>query len=382
MKRALIVLSVLLMGSCAVLNLGNYPEPFAVGSESEQRLAPGPRQVVSHEATFIDTVRPTQANGSYAGDDKRTLKGRVWYPSNNIAGPYPLVVYSHGFSSFHENGRYIAEHLASLGYVVVAVDYPLTHLRAPGGPLVKDVLNQPADVSFLIDTLIDQSNTAGHVLEGMVDPSRIGVTGVSLGGMTATLVAFHPEMRDPRIRAALSIAGPTSLFTATFFTHADVPFLMLAGDIDAMVPYASNAAPVLDIVPGGQLVTLADASHTGFAGMADSLRWLNNPDAIGCYMIKDDIAEEVEEDNLWIGELGSAEEGLNFDAANELCLMDPLPEAMNVRRQHMIATVVVSSFFQSQFAPTAAQRQAAADYLGGTLASELPDVSYQGPPGR
>ena len=49
-------------------------------------------------------------------------------------------------------GAYLAEQLASLGYVVVAVDYPLTNGLAPGGPDVKDVVNQLADVSFLIDT--------------------------------------------------------------------------------------------------------------------------------------------------------------------------------------------------------------------------------------
>ncbi len=45
-------------------------------------------------------------------------------------------------------------------------------------------MNQPADVSFLIDTLLAQSTTPGHRLEGMVDKTRIGVTGISLGGMT------------------------------------------------------------------------------------------------------------------------------------------------------------------------------------------------------
>lgn len=379
MKKVLIVLLVLVLGSCAILNLGKRPEPFVAGSESEQRLSPGPHEVVEREETFVDTSRPTQPHADYAGDDKRTFKGSVWHPADNSEGPYPLIVYSHGFSSYHTGGRYIARQLASLGYVVVAVDYPLTNINAPGGPYVKDVLNQPADVSFLIDTLIAQGNSAGHALEDMVDPSRIGVTGISLGGMTSTLVAFHPTMRDPRIRAALSIAGPTSTFTATFFTFADVPFLMLAGDIDAMVPYASNAAPVPEIVPGAQLVTLDAASHTGFADMADSLRWLSNPDAIGCYMIKEDVSGEMEEP--WFDELGTVEQGINHEAVNELCLMDPLPKAMNVRRQHMITSVVVSSFFQSQFAPEPARRQAAAGYLSGTLASELADVSYEGPAG-
>ena len=124
------------------------------------------------------------------------------------------------------------EELASHGYVVVAVNYPLTNMGAPGGPNVKDVVNQPGDVSFLIDSLLEQSATSGHSLEGMVDADRIGVTGISLGGLTSTLAAFHPEWADDRIKASLSIAGPTALFTPEFFQHRDVPFLMLAGDID------------------------------------------------------------------------------------------------------------------------------------------------------
>ena len=161
---------------------------------------------------------------------------------------------------------------------------------------------------FLIDTLLAKSSEAGHELEGLIDGERIGVTGISLGGMTSTLVSFHPDMGDDRIGAALSIAGPTSFANAVFFSHRQVPFLMLAGDIDALVPYSSNAAPVPDIVPGSQLVTVAGASHTGFAGPAAALRWLNNADAIGCSMVQDNINASAEED-LWYEELGSVEQG-------------------------------------------------------------------------
>lgn len=379
MKKVLIVLMVLTLGACAVLNIGRQAEPFATGSESERRLAPGPLEIVSRKETFVDSARPTQANGDYSGDDRRTLKGRVWHPASGVDGPYPLVVYSHGFSSYHKGGKYIVEHLASLGHVVVAVDYPLTNIDAPGGPLVRDVVNQPADVSFLIDSLIAQGNTEGHPLQGMVDASLIGLTGISLGGMTTTLAAFHPEMRDPRIGAALSIAGPTAAFTEVFFTHAEVPFLMLAGDVDAMVPYDSNAAPVPEVIPGGQLVTLASGSHTGFADPADSLRWMNNPDALGCYFVKDTIEGDVQEP--WFDLLGTPEQGINYAAENDLCLLDPLPRAMNPQRQHMITKVVVGSFFQSQFSKDPAQREAARRYLTQTLASELADVTYRGPAG-
>jgi hypothetical protein len=56
--------------------------------------------------------------------------------------------------------------------------------------------------------------------------------------------------------------------------------------------------------------------------------------------------------------------------------MDPLPEAMNALRQQMITSVVVSNFFQSVFAPTAAQREEAGAYLSQVVATELPEVSY------
>ena len=378
MKKLLLVIAIamlLLLASGAVLVNGRQPQPFPQGSESASLLQPGQFAVGQHPATFVDDSRPTAANGDYSGDPNRRMRGMVWHPASSAEGPFPLIVYSHGFTSTFEGGAYLAQHLASHGFVVVAVNYPLTHFGAPGGPNAMDVVNQPADISFIIDSVLAQSQAPDHPLAGLVDSARIGVTGISLGGMTTTLVAYHPEMRDPRIGAALSIAGPTAIFNHRFFTHASVPFLMLAGDIDALVPYPSNAAPVPDKVPGSQLVTVAGASHTGFAGPAAPLRWLNNPDALGCYMVKNNIDQSTEEP--WYNRIGTPEQGINYHAQNELCLMDPLPEAINVLRQHMITAVVVSSFFQSIFAPQAESRQEAQAYLSETLARELSEVSYR-----
>lgn len=380
MKKLLIaLLTLVFIGGVlsTVLANGRQAEPFPVGSVSESRLQPGELAVQQYAVTLVDESRPTAANGDYEGAASRRLEGQVWHPAEKSGAPYPLIVYSHGFTSTWEGGAYLARHMASLGYVVAAVNYPLTNFMAPGGPNVMDVVNQPADVSFIIDSLLADSATAGHALEGMVDPARIGLTGISLGGMTTTLASFHPEMRDERIGAALSIAGPTSMFTEKFFTHADVPFMMLAGDIDALVPYATNAAPVLEKVAYSELVTVTGASHTGFAGPAAPLRWLDNPDVIGCYMVKDNVDEALDDEEPWYNRIGTVEQGINHNAVNELCLMDPLPTALNVLRQHMITTVVVSSFFQSHFAADPAERQAARDYLDSTLASELAEVSHE-----
>lgn len=378
--KILLILAVVVAAVVVVLVNGKQPEPFAPGSESASRLQPGPLAVATLDTVFVDSTRPTAANGDYAGSGERELEATIWYPDDREYGPYPLLVYSHGFSSSSREAAYLAQHLASLGYVVVAADFPLTNMRAPGGPQVKDVVNQPEDVSFLIDSLLQFSADADHTLHGQIDPGRIGALGLSLGGLTTTLAVFHPELHDPRIRAAISIAGPTFVFTPTFYRHrSSLPFLMLAGDIDALVPYAVNAAPVPEQVPGGELVTLRAGSHTGFAGPAAVMRWLHNPDAVGCWIVQRNAGDAMEEP--WFDLIGPSEMGLDYAAEADLCTLDPLPEAMNTLRQQMITRVAVSSFFEREFSRSVPGRAAAARYLRQILPAELDDVTYTPPAG-
>ena len=120
-----------------------------------------------------------------------------------------MVIYSHGFMSSREEAQYLGEYLASHGYVVAAADYPLSGFNAPGPQLAQDVVNQPGDISFILDDLLRRNDSAGDTLHNRIDPQRIAAVGLSLGGMTTELVAYHPETSDPRVAAAVSIAGPT-----------------------------------------------------------------------------------------------------------------------------------------------------------------------------
>ena len=115
-------------------------EHFPLGSVSAQRIEPGPWTVSVFEETFVDRRRPTPPNGEVPARPERVLAGSVWYPAEAQAGRGPLLVFSHGFTSLRHSGRYLAEHLAGYGFVVVAVDYPLTSMRAPGGPMLEDVV--------------------------------------------------------------------------------------------------------------------------------------------------------------------------------------------------------------------------------------------------
>lgn len=376
MKKLL--LAILLLPALAVAGLlaFNNPEPLPAASESARRLADGPLPVARLPLELADRSRPTDANGDFPGAPERRLEGHLWYPTEG--GPYPLLIHSHGFTSDHRNGAYLAEHLASHGFVVAAVNHPLTHWGAPGGPRVADVVNQPGDVSFLIDRLVARSADAGDVLAATIDETRIGVLGVSLGGLTATLAGFHPTLGDPRIDAVLSIAGPSSFFTPRFFAGDPTAFLMLAGRDDVLVPWEANARPIPGKVPGGELVTLAQGSHTAFAGGMAWLRWMKNPDALGCWAVKRNIDDGEEAD--WETLLGTEAQGIDFSASVDLCTVDPLPPAMNVLRQQALTRLVARAFFERSLAVLPATRAEADRFLAETLPAELPELSYASTP--
>ena len=358
----------------AIAYVATQPQQPPTESASAEWLVPGPHAVGEVDLAFTDLSRPTSANGDYPGSTSRQFATTMWYPDNS-SGNYPLIIYSHGFMSNRTEGDYIASNLASHGYVVVATDYPLTNRSAPGGPMVSDVVQQPADVSFLIDSTMSLEGNGKH-FSGTIDPTRIGVVGLSLGGLTTELVTFHRRHRDPRIRAAVSIAGPAGMYTKRFFDSTATPFLMIAGTVDAIVDYESNAAPIPQLVTNGSLLAIEGGSHTSFASIAEPLlRFMTNPDSLGCTAVLANIGGESSE-NVFAN-LGDASDGIVFDAdAPALCRIDPLPEAIHPGRQQMITQIAVLSFFQSIFATEAETRNAAAQQLAVGLAADFAEASY------
>jgi predicted dienelactone hydrolase len=352
------------------------PEPPPVGSESARRLEPGPHAVARSEYTFVDETRPTAPNDDAPGATSRSFESALWYPLED-ASPHPFIVYSHGFMSTKEEAAYLAEHLASHGYVVIATDYPLTNFATPGGPNVADFINQPADVSFLIDTVLALEGD-GKPFAGPIDVDRIGAMGLSLGGLTTTLVTFHPELRDPRIRAAVSIAGPGALFGKAFFDTADVPFLMIAGTEDAMVDYETNALPILERARTGALVTIEAGSHTGFASIADPLfRFVDNPDSVGCGALMNtlDIDVENEADNPFTG-LGGEENGILVESGGVMPCQGELASAIHPGRQHMITKLAATDFFLSVFGDDPETRAAGAQHLASGIAKDFDEARF------
>ena len=166
------------------------------------------------------------------------------------------------------------------------------------------------------------------------------------------------------------------MFAPSLFANAHVPFLMIAGDADALVDYTANAAAIPDkLAYGGALLTLHGGSHAGFAPQnAGVMRIFGNPDRIACWTmgwVLDDPPNEYP-----FAELGDEAQGILHVPRLRPCANGPAPEALAADRQQTIATLALHAFFESVWATTRT-RASAALYLAKTLPADFPEATYQ-----
>ena len=356
-----------------VVYVATGPQQPKSDSTSIGWLQAGPYSVGSAEFVFIDESRPTDESRGNSGKSNRTFPTTIWYPED-ANGALPLIVHSHGIVSTRNELAYLMEHLASYGYVVAAADYPLTSGSTPGGANANDVMNQPADVSFLIDSILTLATD--QAFSGQIDESKIGLTGFSLGGLTTILSTYHPRWRDPRIAASVAIAGPAVAFTEAFYKNSTVPFLMISGTSDALIDTAYNATIIPERNAGADLVIIDGGTHLGFVGAAEpAFRFMHNPDSLGCSAVLSVLDEDP---NDIFAKLGSINEGVYMPPDTpSVCELMPLREASHPGRQHMITRVAVLSFFESVFSEDQTRLEEGASVLRQSLALDFEEASVR-----
>jgi dienelactone hydrolase len=197
----------------------------AAGVSAGSRAAPqppppGPPFAVGKEqVTFVDHTRTISVPGQ--PPRPRTLTTIIRYPAqgpagradmanappDRAAGPFPLIIFGHGFAVTPATYFRLLRAWAQAGYVVAAPVFPLENANAPGGPDESDLVNQPRDMSVVISGMLAANHAVRALLRGMIAPQRIGVSGQSDGGETALAVAYDRVYRDPRVHAAVILSG-------------------------------------------------------------------------------------------------------------------------------------------------------------------------------
>jgi dienelactone hydrolase len=152
----------------------------------------------------------------------------------------------------------LAERWARSGYVVALPTFPLS--RAPIG-FSEDDVNQPADISFVIDELL--ALEGDHVLAGVVDGERVALGGHSLGAATVFRAVYSGCCTDERIDATITVSGgPKDASDATYQDQPDVPMLLAHGVDDPLVPVGISDGMIDFVDPPVTYLRVAGGDHT------------------------------------------------------------------------------------------------------------------------
>jgi predicted dienelactone hydrolase len=279
---------------------------------------------IATAADNVGVVSRTWADSSrsnWTGTGPRPLRAIVWYPAEKggtkevitdpvqfttpvdafhdapvTTGQRPLILISHGARGHAFQMRWLGYYLASKGYIAVIIDHNGTDAeeRAVDGLTLTDfnMWERPRDLSAVLDLVLKDSQFGA-----VIDTSRIGAAGFSLGGTTviwkggaildvdtlgrkeggnipdAIKAAINTQKeraendpilinsrkhsgdsyKDGRIKAIFALAPAIGQgFPADGLRHITVPVQIVVGDADVVTPIETNAKYYATNIPSAK----------------------------------------------------------------------------------------------------------------------------------
>lgn len=208
----------------------------------------------------------------------RKFPADIYLPQ--ASGSRPVIVISHGLGSDRTSFAYLAEQLASFGFVVAVPEHPgsnaeqlqaLLSGRADQVTSPKEFVDRPLDVKYLLDELGRLSQSDAE-FKGHLNMQQVGVVGQSFGGYTALALAgatinfkqlqkncpkaedsFNlslllqclaeklpqktDNLADPRIKAAIAINPiDSSIMGQANLSQIKIPVMIVSGSADTVAP--------------------------------------------------------------------------------------------------------------------------------------------------
>ena len=218
----------------------------------------------------------------------RAVPVRIRVPAG--AGPWPVVLFSHGLGGSRAGADVWGRAWQASGLLVVHlqhagsdIDVALRGLSAlRNAATAQQLLARVADVGFVIDEILRRHALALPTWSA-VSTRRIGMAGHSFGAQTTQALAGQRyaapgSLREPRLAAFLALssspARASSLSLAEQFGAIDRPFMVATGSLDGdplggALTGAGRAGVYSGLPPGQRaLLWLEDADHMSFAGNA------------------------------------------------------------------------------------------------------------------
>jgi dienelactone hydrolase len=242
----------------------------------------------------VETLHIDQAGG---------FDVRVTYPEG--AGPFPVIVWSHGLGGSKDSYQPLATYWADHGYIVIqpthadsiqkrVADGKLTQSQASQAfsrqGMVSSMTNwdqRPKQISAVIDALPGLGQRIPD-LKGKIDTTRLAVGGHSFGAHTSQLVAGTQlfglvargrsfEDKRPIAFIWISPQGPGAMLRSNSWEGIHRPVLMISGDNDSSPvdgrPASWRKQVWEGLAPGDKyLLWVKDAYH-GFGGISGRIRF-------------------------------------------------------------------------------------------------------------
>ena len=240
----------------------------ALGERSATVFYPADTASVSGHAPFtyseastlpvaLQGILPTRYNTT-------TTVSAYLEPQASKRGPYPVVLFSHGYGGERLYYSNLLAGIASWGYVVVSADYLERGLAAQALKLMTPPSNAQ-DTAIMRSSLhaVEQaSGDAASPLSGVVDPKRVAAVGHSAGGGTA----FN-ALDDPSVKTAVGWAPvPPS------GTPSSKPVMLIGTQGDSVVT-PSAVTKAYDAFRGPKvLVEISGEGHNSYTDICPGIR--------------------------------------------------------------------------------------------------------------
>ena len=168
-------------------------------------------------------------------------------------GPFPVVLFSHGYGGYPEQSSFLTDHLATWGFVVVAPDHRSRDLKAVVSGTTGQGQNDVTDLRQALAYVTTLNSTPGTLLTGKLDLSRVASLGHSAGGGAAISVAADSDIRTYVALAPAPAAPPPPK-----------PGMIMQGTADKVVNPVGTAKLYAKLPTPKRLILVKRAGHNVF----------------------------------------------------------------------------------------------------------------------
>lgn len=227
----------------------------------------------------------------------RTLITEIWYPSlggspteptlgakPDIArGPYPVIVFAHGFNTLPSTYTPLLFAWVRAGYVVVAPHFPdesATEIESLKPPSLaedeiaeSDLVNEPFDLAYVVSEVEaaagGQSGTGASFLKGLADPGKLAMAGQSDGAQAVAALLYSSTYATtyasmPVHPVAVGLLSPSEIqvgYAGTYGPLTGGPAVLAVQSATDTCNLPQDAATLFQAIGGGWFLKLFDVAH-------------------------------------------------------------------------------------------------------------------------